>query len=76
MDSPPPTHCIESAATESPAGLVKNAYPWDPLHYLLTILGGALESAILILLGDSKSHQSLRAMENLQIPGRATHLQK
>lgn len=37
--------------------LVKNADSWGPLRYLLTVLGGTLESAILTLPGDSRAHQ-------------------
>ena len=76
VDSPGPAHCIESVATESPVMLVKNAYSWNPLHQLLTVLGGGLEPITITFLDDSKSHKSLRTMEDLHISGRATHLQR
>ena len=76
VGSPGPAHCIESVATESPVMLVNNAYCWNPLHSLLTLWGGGLEPIPGNFLDDSKSHQSLKTMEDLHISGRAAHLQK
>ena len=76
MDNPGPVHCIQSVAIESLVMLVNKAYSWNPLHSLLTVCGGGLQSITASFLDDSKSHQSLRMMKDLHISGRATHLQK